>query len=391
VLLVLKRLAGEEPRRRFVVLLALALAAQFLISNELYLTLVMVSILFGLCAYWLYGSDGRRRLLATGRDSAFALVLSLCLVSPYLWHAFVVSGLASAPHRSTGLEGADILNFFVPTRQIWLQFPGGAEIVHRFTANGAERGAYLGLPLLVAFGLFAFASRRLRERRAVLIGLGLLVLASLGSTIRFGGEGIVPGLWELFAHLPISGSALPGRLTLFVTLAVALCLAVWLAEAGSHGRSVRWLLVLAGVLFVFPNPSSARWRSEVPNPVFFKTTAYQRYLKPGDVVLVLPLSGAGWSDLWQAEDGFRYRLVGGHFMGDVTLREKPWKTVYYALGPKPPLRSPRPILWRFLRAHGVREIVVAPGVKAHVLGMIGSLGLTPQASGGVLVYRLPGG
>lgn len=385
-LLVLRHLHGEITDRRFVVLLALVLVGQFLTSAEVFVTLLIVGAIFG-GTLALLNPGMRGRVRATVRCSALGTTACLLLMSPYLWHAFVIAGTENAPLRSAYSESADVLNYVVPTRLIWLQLPGSTDIASRFTATGAERGAYLGLPLLAIVAFFLTGIRRSRPSRVVALGLAATVIASLGASIRVAGHGLLPGPWKVFAALPVTRAILPVRLTLYVVLVVSMIAAVWLADRDGSRRRWRWTLIIVAMVFLLPNPASKRWSSEVPNPAFFRTAVSTKHLHEGETALVLPYSGSGWSLLWQAEEGFRYRLVGGHF-GHLVPEERRWEPVYHTLswGPSSP-RSVR-ALRRFLRAHDVNAIVVGPDTRWQPRRLVAALGIKPVHTADVLIYRL---
>ena len=386
-LLTLRHLHCEITDRRFVVLLALALAGQFLTSTEVFVTLLLVAALF-IGSLALFEPSIRGRLRRTVICSALGTLFCLVLVSPYLWHAFIVSGTKNAPLRSPYSASADVLNYLVPTRLIELQLPGSSEIASHFTAIGAERGAYLGLPLLLIVALFLATVRRSRTRMAVAVALALTIVASLGASVRVLGHGLVPAPWKVLAVLPITRTILPIRLTLFVALAVAMIAAVWVTESGGGSARWRWLLAVLAVLFVLPNPATKQWSADVPNPAFFRTSEYRTYIGYGETALVLPYGGAGWSLLWQAEDGFQYRLVGGHLGRKVTPEEARWKSIYLALGPGPSSGNFGPSFRRFLATHNVDVIVVARDTRLRAQRLVDSLGLTPVHAADVAVYRL---
>jgi hypothetical protein len=386
-LLAMHRQEGLIGRWRFVVLLVLVLTGQFLVSTEVFLTFLLVAALFALLAMWQFDALGRRQLRLTTRDSLLALALSAVVLSPYLVHMFVVSGSAGAPIRSPFSEAADLLNYAVPTRRIWAGGSWLTAFTDRFTATGAERGAYLSLPLLVA--VLAFSIGRPSRPARKILGLGLvgLVLASLGPEIRVAGHGILPGPWKVLAKLPVTKTALPIRLTVYISLVVALMVALWLAE-GPGRPWLRWAVVLVGVALVLPNPSSALWGSSVPDSPFFADGTYKSYLRPGETVLVLPFGAAGWSLLWQARTDMAFRLVGGHFGRRVIPAETRWKAVYDALGPGPQAAHIEPVFRQFLKEHRVRAIVVAPGTKLRQRRLVGQLGIRPVHAADVLVYPL---
>jgi hypothetical protein len=385
VLLTLRHLHREITNRRFAVLLALALTGQFLSSTEVFITLLIVGAIF-VVSFVLFEQEMRSRIWTTLRWCGIALAGCVVLVSPYLWHALVISGTGHAPERSPYSEAADVLNYVVPTRLIWLQLPGSTDVAHRFTAGGVERGAYLGVPLLLIVALLLVGARRSRGLRVAAVGLAATVIASLGASIRVAGHGVLPGPWKVPAALPITRAILPVRLTMYVSLVVAMIAAAWLAERNATRRAWRWALALLAIAFVLPNPATRRWTSAVPNPTFFKEHAHRQHVKEGETVLVLPYGGVGWSLLWQAEDNFAYRLVGGRF-GYVPPDEKRWLPVYRALSGRPwaaPVAHEFP---RFLDVHGVQLILVAPHPLFHPRRLVQTLGRRPLRVADVVVYR----
>jgi hypothetical protein len=385
-LLVARRFAGEVPRGRFVALLALALTFQLLTSSEVFSTTILVGLVLGLLAFSRLHSAGRRRLLATGRESALALMACAVLSLPYLIHAFVLTGPSYAPERSPFSQSADVLNFLVPTRFVWLRPPGSGSVTAHFTANPVEAGAYLGLPLL-AILLLAALSRRSRTTSLLLLGLVVVAICSLGSRIRVDGHTLVPGPWEVLAKLPVTRAILPVRLSLFVTLIAALICAAWLAEGGRH-PGLRWSLALAAAVAVFPASSSALWTSRVSDPDFFHTDASKAVLGPADTALVFPFGSAGWSMYWQAENHMRYRMAGGH-VGSRPPEEDRWRDLLRPLitGRRVPPQADRMLLG-FLRAHRVTVVVVAPGTKPALRRLVHTLPVRPMRMADALVYLL---
>lgn len=366
--LVLRRAAGTLSARTFVGLLALALALQFLIVTQIAVTIVLVGVIAAAAAGALWGTAVRRTIV----ESAAGVALAAILVSPLAIYAAVSH--AAAPARSPFAESADVLNFAVPTQRTWIRSPGSSAVAERFTGTGAELGAYLGLPLLILVGLAAAgALRRARARGPTLlvILLAATALLSLGTRIKVAGVIVGVGPWSALSWLPLVGSALPVRLTLYTSLFAGLLVALALADQPSRRR---WALAACGIVATLPNLQLPTWQSTVPRPAFFASGRSADILRRDATVLVLPYGPGGWSLLWQAEADFRFRIVGGHFALRVTPQEEEWRDVYTHLGSG---RLTPSRLREFLTAHRVDHIVVAPGAAPRARRLVDVVVGTP--------------
>jgi len=333
-LLVLRRAAGGLTRTRFVIYLSAALALQFLFSTEVFVLMLGVACLALGLGLLVLERERRPTLVATTVDSLGALAVACMLVSPYLYHLFVVTGTGWIPARSPFEAAADLANFVVPRGWTWLQFPGSARIARRFTANPVESTAYLGLPLVAIVVHFALKRGRPRTQVLLVVLLAATAFVSLGPRIRLAGKGVALGPWQLLARLPVTGSALPVRLTLFVALFAGLVSAIWLAEKQSS--RVRWLAAAAAVIALLPTASTAYWTADVPRSNFFARGTVVKWFDENDILLVLPYGSAGWSMTWQAESGFAYRMAGGR-LGNLPREEGSWHPLLLALAGREPV------------------------------------------------------
>jgi hypothetical protein len=376
--LVLGRQMGDLSRRAFVPALAAVLATQFLIVTQIMFSLVILGACAAIVAMLIFGAAAVR---VTVRDSALALALALVVISPLVLYALLSD--AAAPLRSPFSESADVLNYVVPTRRTWIRPPGSAEITDRFTATGAEQGAYLSLPLL-ALALLALQRRPLpRPRRLLGVVFAIAAILSLGTRPKLAGEVFAIGPWAAIAPLPLIGSALPARFTLYTALLAGLLASTALADRGSR---LRWALAISGIVLTLPNLGLPQWSSPVQRPRLFETGLYQQHLPRGTTALVLPYGPAGWSMLWQAESGFRFNLVGGHYALRVTPAERQWHDVYERLnsGELAPQR-----LLAFLTSHCVDVVVVTPGTRESARRAIEAAVATPPVhASDSLIYQL---
>lgn len=381
LLLVAKRFVGELRPRAFVPLLALTLVGQFLFSSEIFLTLTMVGILIALLIWWRFPRADRAQLGRVVLDTGLAYVLALMVLSPYLVHAVFIAE-TRAPKRAPELAAADVLNYVVPTRRTWVRPPLSDEIKPRFTSNGAEQGAYLGLPLLAIIGLFAWRRPRAPAVTVLLIALVLLALASVGPKMRVAGEFFSTGPWIFFSEKPVFRSVMPIRLTMYVALGAALIAALWLAR---ERGPTRWVVAVVAAIALLPAPASRFWASEVPRSTFFEDDHYERFIDAGDTVLVFPYGPGGWSMLWQAEAGMPFRMIGGHVGHHRTRQERDWYPMYRAFAGVD-LPPGFPSLRAFLVAHGARAVILGPGTRPKLRELVETLGTTPIPCADSVVY-----
>ena len=376
--LVLRRQQRDLSRGAFVPALAAVLVGQFLIVSQVLFSLVILLACAAIAAVLTLGAAAVRETI---RDSALAVAFSVVVISPLVVYALVSD--AAAPLRSPFSESADVLNYLVPTRRTWIRPPGTAEIADRFTATGAEQGAYFSVPLL-ALALLVFRRRPVpRPQQLLGVVLAIVTLLSLGTRPKFAGEVFAIGPWAVIAPMPILGSALPARFTLYAALLVGLLVAIALVDRGSW---IRWVLALGGIVLTLPNLGLPQWSSPVQRPRFFATGLYQHHLAHGSTALVLPYGPAGWSMLWQAESGFRFNLVGGHFALRVTPAEHEWRDAYKRLnsGELTPQR-----LRAFLISHCVDVVVVTPGTRDSARRAVEAAVAMPAVrASDTLIYRL---
>ena len=391
VLLVLERLEGEMAPRTFVVLLALALVAQFSISTEVFLTMTMFGGLALLLALAFFPSR-RPALVRTGGLIAAAYALAAVPLAPYLY--YVVRAASNHPIYAfyPSFYSTDVLNFAVPTELT----VGGrlfAGLTRRFSGNLSEQAGYVS-PALVAVGaLFAASRWRKPATRFLLAFLGLVLLASLGPTLRFRGSTTIPLPWEVLTHIPLVEYVLPARLMMYAFLVLAVTTGMWLAgfrsSPGSPRRRalVAWVLVVTGAILLLPNLSLPVWRTRADTPAFFAGAQYRTLLPRGANVLVVPYGDRGNSMLWQATTGFDFRMPEG-YVSVVPPREFAGWPILKTLYSGDPTPDPERQLRSFLKAKGVSDIVLVKGFPGPWDQLFERIDPSPRDVGGVLLYRV---
>lgn len=300
------------------ILLGLLGAAQLLIGEEVLSTEVLtigVGIAL-LCV--LHRSEIRPRLPYVARTFAIAGSLALVISAVPLYFQFFGPHYIRGVIQPRNVYVSDLYNFVLPTGLQYFTPSWVGPIISRFTGNGSEWNAYLGLPLIV---LCVFTAVRHRNNPTVafvaLLGLAMAVL-SLGPSLHVDGTITKIHLPYLVVdRLPLFGNIIPSRLTLYVFLAAGLLLAVFIDDVVSNPRLVPVLVSVALVGLVgaslFPRLPYLSYQTDTP--AFFRGADVNRF-QLGEVVLVAPFAQYPEADAaqrWQAEAGMRYRMPEGYF------------------------------------------------------------------------------
>lgn len=378
VLLVLKLIEGTISSRWFVIAMGVCLAGQYLTSTELLATSTAFGALALLVAYGLL-ADLRRDLRRAAGLMVLAYAGAGVLVSPFLYYFLFGTHY---PPGATRFE-ADLWSFVLPPRLVFAQLHSGPPYI------GSSPQGYLSLPLVVLAVDVAWQRRHSRPTLViVLVGLAA-ALASLGRRLNVRGHHTSIWLpWRLFEHLPVLRYAIPIRFALFVMLAVALLVAIGLADTPSEPRWRgwgRWLLAAAAIVMIAPSVGNAAWNTPVADPPFFADGTYKRYLNASDHVLTVPAWGP--NERWIADAGFPFALSTGYAGNPFPASYTRYPTFETLLTGR--LTSGYAAqLKRFVAAKHVTAVVVQDGLPGPWRTLFSTLGVRPVDTGGVLVYRL---
>lgn len=375
VLLVVRHARGTLGGRAFVVLMALALAFQFLTSTEV---LLMAGV-FGaiaLAAALVLLPDWRERLIATIRLLALASLAAVAIVSPLLW--YMLFEQHTVPEQALKGFPVDLASIVVPSPYF--------EIASTHEQGGGPAYAngfgYLGVPLSLLLVLFALEARRRRAARILLVVLAATVVGSLGRELVVAGEATgIPMPWALVDWIPGLEYAIPVRFTGFTFLAAGVAVALWLGW--QRGRW-RWALAAVAVAFILPNAGNTIWRTPLADPPLFANDAEGSVVGERDRVITVPAWGANMR--WHANAGFDFRMAGGYVgaFPESYLRYPTWHTLLS--GRLTPGYAAE--LRRFVRDKGVTAVLVDETRPGPWRQLFGTLGVQPRRAGGVLVYRL---
>ncbi len=376
-----------EDRMRpapFVILLALALVAQFSFFPEVFFTMALFGGVAVLVALAVLPAQSRRRLLSVAGWTALAFAVAGVVLSPYLYFA-LAHGFPRQYATWPSRYATDLLNLAVPTKTAWIGRGPWAPVAARFKAGLAEEGAFLG-PLLIVVVAYAIKQWRTAVGKILLVTLGVVILAALGPLLRIGGTGRYYLPWHLLVNVPLISNALPARFIMYAWVIVALIAAIWLSTAHSGRQAwTRWAIVGACALALYPNLGAPLWRAPVREPSFFASDTYPRYLVPGKNTLVIPFGSRGFSMLWQARTGLDFTMTGGYVACLIPEEFQRWPIVYSFLTAKP-IPDQNTQLLAFLAAHDVGTVVVQDGLDGFWESLFSPLGQWTDV-GGVRVYR----
>ena len=381
-LTVLQYVRADLGRRSFAVRLGLLLGAQVYLSTEIFATLT-VSLVTSLLVAFLLLPDARARLRSAVAPVVGAYLIGCVVAAPMLGYA--LADFRGGSLNDPALFPADLLNVVVPTEVTLLSGDRAAGISRDFLGNIAENGAYLGLPLLVVLGSFAWHRRRQADARLLLTLLALGFVAELGVALRVRGDRVVALPWALTESLPGLSHVLPVRFAMYVSLGVAVAAALWAASP----RPAAWLrvaLIGAAVVSLLPAVHRDFWSTTPTRPTFFAEDVYRECFRPDETVFVPDAAGMD-ATLWQAESEYRFRIANG------------------ALSPQLPEGIPYPdtafaVLYNAVPEGGGEEVVrLARALEATVILLdaehverwvppLEEVGLEPVETGGVWLYHL---
>lgn len=316
---------GRRRPGRLGSLLGIVSAAQILIDPELLSELVLLLGIALIVLMLVRRGAVRERARGVATGIAVASATFLVLGSGvYIWGAFFATDHLSGPVQlATYLQWyrADLLGPILPTSNQLLAPAALAVRANQFDHGDlSENAAYLGLPLLIVLGAIVVV---LRRNAAVRTAGGLAVLAfvfTLGTPLTIDNRSTgIPLLGSVTSRLPILDNFLPARFAVFVTLFGAVVLAVGIDHALDAARRARRPALRLGelgaagavsLLALLPSVPLATavppWPASLPNTL--------KAIPAGSVVLSYPYPITPWSGpmLWQAEDGIRFRIIGGY-------------------------------------------------------------------------------
>ena len=281
----------------FVAFLAVAMAAEFYISNEIFLWMVVLWAVLLLIGFVLASPAHRHEVARLAKLVGVALVAAMVLVSPYL--------IYEVRHAPANFSRARQWVYSLDLRQLVIPWSG-----------------ILLLLIVLSLGVFAWQSR---VTRLLVIGFVLVLALAVGPNLVIDHHVRGPVPWERLWYLPFAFNTEPLRIIIFANLLLAMIVALWFAMPARNRLLLAWqwiigVLAIVGIVAHIPNLSrdftipannfTATVRPTHALPAFFTSGTYRDYLHPGEIVVVVSDRGnAGM--LFQAYTDFYIRLSGG--------------------------------------------------------------------------------
>lgn len=378
-LLALRRVRGRISRVRFILALGLVLGAQLWISTETFASAVVFGALALVIGFISRDRAQRRLAWRTGCEAAAAVAVAVLIGVPYLWYALTS---ANPLGKQSGLTaGADLANFLEPTLATWLR-----PVTTNFVATVPETLAYMGPVLLIVLGLFFLECRKRRLARFLLLFLLAATILSLGGVLRVAGETTNFNLpWSDLGELPYLSHALPERFVLYVSLAGAVCVALWLDRPTL--RIGRWLATAVVMVSLLPNLDGNLWGTRVDQPPLLSSAALAHYVPRGSTVLALPFGIDGNSMYWQVQAHFAFRLAGG-YVGWALPREYQGLSILREFHGRPPHRELKRRLCAFIALTHTSVVIVRNHTRGDWQAILRPLHERPILRGGFTIYSV---
>ena len=345
-----------------------ALVLQFYLSIETFAEMTIVWALALVVGYALAGRPYRRKVAQLSLLVGIAYLITFVCATPWLTYA-----LNHRPPKGYGQTpigtAVDLVGLVVPRPG---QTFGWSWLAHYAAPLSiAGRDGYVGIPLLMIVAAFAVAGWSRKITRFLIVMIVLLIVGALGPVLHVGGSEVTSLPWSRLWLLPIVSSAYPARLMVFVFLALAVMIALWLARPARRPWS-RWLLAALAIAFMAANTPALTLTSQPGVPAFVTTGEYKHYVAPGGTVVVI--SGRGNAGLlWQAETDFYPRLAGA-YLGSLLSRQTdlPTPVADLASSPLTPLDIAR--FHQYLSAAQVSAILVEARWAGHWPALLAKAG-----------------
>jgi hypothetical protein len=356
--------------RRLGVQLGLLVAAQYLISPEV-LVSVLICVVVALVCLAVHRRGNLSAFVHTVAVPVGVALLLTCVLLAYpVWMLLVgPQHFVGATRGTNNSFYNDALSAVVPGPMQKVSLGMGSTGARLLSGDVVETDGYIGVPVILLVGFLTWRSRRSARTQLALILLLFAVVLSLGPHLAVNGRlSQIPLPFLVLDHLPLLNNLLPARMALEVGASLAALVAFGLDDifredfvsvAGPKPwtRSALLAFVTLGVFAITWLPQWPYVRSEA----LTLPTAVARAIPPGDpIALTYPFPSVMGMPamMWQVGENFRFRLLGGYSYHPT------------ATGAPTPYPSPMrpPDVEQFLTASGGFALFgFAPEVSPHLV------------------------
>jgi hypothetical protein len=396
--LVLRWWDGSLKRTWFVIWMTLATALQFYTFNENFADLTAVLAGGLVIGFAVAGREARRKALRLTGLTAIAYAGAIILSSPYLIYS--LKHYQGSLQRQNPVYSTPLIRLIVPASDKAFGLTPLIRYSNHLGRTGIEN--YVGVPLIVILLVRAVFAWRNRITRLLLIGFVFVIALAVGHHVVVTSARHTYALpWAGLWKLPFARSAEPTRFIVFGILVLAIALALWLAAPakGKLQLAARWSIgLLAAAVIITDSYTSYIDVHPVPPgyitesgmhpsnqlPAFITDGMYRRYLRPGEIVVILTGRGnAGM--LFQAASGFYYRIAGGYINASLTpTNALPPQVVLLAHPSKATTRK----FDDYAHSRGIGALVVEHTWARPWMRKLPRLGMHGTSVGGVTIYPM---
>ena len=395
VYLVLLWWDGRLKRTGFVMWMAAAIALEFYTFVEAFAEMTLVWVAALLIGFAVASRDTRLKVARLALLTAIAYVAAIVLAGPYLYYA--LKNYPNALTRQQPANSLDLSSLVLPRSDRLL----GIKWWAASAGHDLKAVTYVGIPLLVLFLLFAVTSWSNRVTRLLVVGFVVVIALAVGPVVYVDGRQLVTLPWSGFWSLPIAKSAEPSRFMVFGYLVLGIALSLWLAALTRSRllRAARWglgILALAAIFADLPTfaevvvPPPPAYKPALPGqtetntlPAFLTTGMYQKYIKPGETVVIVSHRGnAGM--LFQAYTGFYFKIAGGFINASLSREDAlpvPVAMLSYPTGARVDAFK------SYVKSAKIGAIIVEQSWSENWMYVFGKIGLKSTTVGGVTIYQ----
>jgi hypothetical protein len=400
------------------VLLGLALAGQFYVSQEVLVSALMFLFIFFILSFiFNYSSIDVYKRKYFFKAVGIALIVFVILV------AYPVYYQINGPQKLVGsihpLFNFDVTEIIFPQQvslKNILSFKSAALLfLPKFNRHFYSENDYIGITAIILCAISLYKNhKKPGYKEASILGVVALLLACGPKLMVNNHVYNVPLLWSLFDHIPFVKLLFTVRFALYAQFAAAFLIAGLIAEVMKIEFIFKRAFYFLAVLFLCSsNISLFSFETYgISTPQFFSQAAYfKTYIKPGEAGLIMPYPRSSPYNVgpmfWQASDDFYFKIMGGYALvpskGGKFLAAGGWPPTglelqieqilsnnrYPILGYPPPAKVAKASDLKWIRAQHIGFVILSPMKREkEALRYIKTILGNPSYVGGIYFWKI---